>query len=313
MGKLFSSIFGMMLIFLGGVESQPYSIQFGIPEVKVVQDVPEKDQDFAFIIPGEGSTYIFTEEEAYYKDYQRSYFALTKKKGGWDCMRHYEILANGCIPYFEDLDRCDSDTMAFLPRDLIKEAMNLEGVSYLKIDHTRFNKTRYFEILNKLLEHTKKFLTTRRMAEYVLNTMRYSGNGKFLFLSKDPDPDYMRCCTLIGLKEVLGDKVIDFPKINHIYKSYPSDDVKHLYGKGFSYTRIVEDISLNRDDIAERIRNKEFEIIIYGSVHRGLLYHDLVTQTYDSSKIFYICGEDYHRCSYASWQNLFLREFEAYR
>jgi len=38
--RLFCSVLGMMLVFLGGIESKPYSIQFGIPEVKVVQDIP---------------------------------------------------------------------------------------------------------------------------------------------------------------------------------------------------------------------------------------------------------------------------------
>ena len=39
-------------------------------------------------------------ESDYYKDYQRSYFAITCKKGGWDCLRHYEILANAVSPTF---------------------------------------------------------------------------------------------------------------------------------------------------------------------------------------------------------------------
>lgn len=42
------------------------------------------------------NTYIFENEEEYYNDYKKSLFAITRKKGGWDCMRHYEILACGC-------------------------------------------------------------------------------------------------------------------------------------------------------------------------------------------------------------------------
>ena len=57
--------------------------------------IPEKDLDFAFLIPGRGETYIYQTEPEYYENYQRAYFALTCKKGGWDCMRHYEILASG--------------------------------------------------------------------------------------------------------------------------------------------------------------------------------------------------------------------------
>lgn len=288
----------------------PFPIQFCIPEIKMVTTIPHKDKDFAFLIPGDLSTYIYTSESVYYHDYQRSYFAITKKKGGWDCMRHYEILANGCIPYFIDLDKCNENTMAYLPKDLILEAMNLEGVSYLKIDHTKFNRAKYYELLNKILEYTRTHLTTKKMAEYLLETINYSGSGKILFLSNDVSPDYMRCCMLAGLKELLGDRIIDFPKIDHIYTSYL--DAHHLYGKGFSYTQIVDDIPVDRENIEQRIRNKEFDIVIYGSVHRGLRFHNLVRQTYDVEKIVYICGEDDHQCIYSHFPNLFLREFDAY-
>lgn len=290
---------------------QPFPIQFSIPEVKVVAEIPDKTRDFAYIIPGELHTYIYTKESDYYADYQRSYFAITREKGGWDCMRHYEILANGCIPYFLNLDACNPNTMLLLPKALIREAMNLEGVSYNHIDHTRFNKKRYYEILQELLEYTKQHLTTRAMAQYMLDQLGYSGNGKILFLSHDPSPDYLRECALIGLKELLGDRVVDYPKIDYLYTSYPADRVGSLYGRGFSYTRILDDLAIDRDTIEERIKNKEFDIIIYGSVHRGLRYYDLVNQIYNPSEISYVCGEDRHMCEYARWHNFFLREYDA--
>ena len=31
-----------------------------------------------------------------------SYFGSTKKKAGWDCMRHYEIVASGAVPFFDE-------------------------------------------------------------------------------------------------------------------------------------------------------------------------------------------------------------------
>lgn len=291
---------------------KPYPLQFGIPEIKIVQDIPKKERDFAFIVPRQLNTYIYTQESDYYKDYQRSYYAITCAKGGWDCMRHYEILANGCIPYFVDLDKCNQNTMVFLPKELIQEAMHLPGVSYQRIDHRKFNKKRYFEILHQLLEHTRAYLTTRKIAEYMLRTVNFSGLGKVLYLSVDPYPDYMRCTMLIGLKELLGTNVIDCPKIEHIYTSYPHD-VKKLYGKGFTYTKIVEDIPVDRSNIEERIKNREFELVIYGSVHRGIPFHDLVKHYYDQSKIIYLCGEDSHQCEYSHWPNLFLREFDAYK
>jgi hypothetical protein len=148
------------------------------------------------------------------------------------------------------------------------------------------------------------------MAAYLLNQVNYSGSGKILFLSNDVGPDYMRCCMLAGLKQLLGNRVVDFPKIDHIYTSYDKD-IKQLYGKGISYTRIVEDLPIDREDIEERIKNREFDLIIYGSVHRGLRFHDLVLQMYSQDEIVYICGEDHHRCEYVHLPHLFLREFDA--
>jgi hypothetical protein len=303
----------------------PFPIQFSIPESKMINKVPEKDRAFASLIPAQLHTYIYSDEDLYYKDYQRALFAITCKKGGWDCMRHYEIIANGCMPYFLNLRACHQKTMAFLPRHLILEAMSLPGVSVinvgdprdirsssLRIDYERFDNKRYYELLNALLDHAHKYLTTKSMAEYMLRTINYQG-GSILFLSGYTDPDYMRECSLIGLKEVLADKVIDIPKIEFLYKSY-SGDVKKLYGKGFSYTKIIDDIPVDRDNIEQRIKDKEFELIVYGSVHRGLPFHDLVRQCYHQDNIVYICGEEgeeVHKCPYARWNNLFIREFDA--
>ena len=287
---------------------KPEPIQFSIPETKIVSSAPAKDTDFAYIITGQLSTYIYNDEASYYAGYQRAYYAVTMKKGGWDCMRHYEILANGSIPYFIDLDKAPEKTMFRLPRKLIQEAMNLPGVSYLKIDHNIFNKQRYFELLDELLEYTRKNLTTRSMAQYLLDEIGYAKKGKILFLSGDVKPDYLRCLTLIGLKEILGKEVVDYPKIEHIYKGYPGE-LKALYGKGISYSKIIDDENLDRDNIEQRIKTKEFEIVIYGSVHRGIPYHDLVHATYPDRKIIYLDGEDFGLAGTKKLPNLFLREF----
>lgn len=306
-------LFLVMLFFLGSnisaVKFDPIPIGFSMPESKIVSTIPAKDRDFAFIIPGNTSTYIYQEEASYYKDYQRSYFALTTKKAGWDCLRHYEILANGCIPYFVDLDNCPENTMHLLPKTLIKEAMNLPGVSYLSIDHAKFDKEKYYEILAKLLDYIRTHLTTKAMAQYLLEQVNYRGSGKILFLSSESSPDYLRCLVLAGLKELLGDRVVDVPKIEHIYKSYPGD-IRLLYGKGITYTKLVDDVFVDREDIENRVQRKEFDLVIYGSVHRGTPLYDFVYKGYESGKIVYLCGEDGHQCSCKHWlQNLFLREF----
>ena len=49
--------------------------------------------------------YCFSDEEDYYKDMGHSWFGLTCKKGGWDSLRHYEILASGACLMFRDYDK----------------------------------------------------------------------------------------------------------------------------------------------------------------------------------------------------------------
>lgn len=290
--------------------STVYPIQFSISETKIVDAIPEKTQDFAYIIPGQLWSYIYSEEKDYYEGYQNSYFAYTWKKGGWDCMRHYEILANGCIPYFVGLEDANPNTMFFLPKELILRAMDLPGVSPLGIDHELFDREKYDEILLQLLGHTREYLTARAMAEYVLETVGYTGKGKILFLLGEEHPDYLPCTLLIGLKELIGDRIVDVPKLPYIYTNYEGE-IKDLYGKGMSYTKIVEDLPVDRTNLERRIQQKEFDFILYGSVHRGLPFLDLVKSIYDEDEIFYFCGEDNHLCEYKNLPHLFIREFDA--
>lgn len=285
-------------------------ISFAIPTCMLIEKIPEKIRDFSELIPGQIETYKYDTEETYYKQYSESYFAVTKLKGGWDCLRHYEILAAGCIPYFLDLDKCPVQTMTHFPKELIKEAMNLPGLSYLKIDHTIFDKERYFILLQKLMDYTRNSLTTEAMAAYVLRqTGIVKSQPKILFLAGPIYPDYQRCLLLNGFKNSYQ-HVLDYPKIPHLYNTYPNP--KTLYGKGFSYAGKLEDIPLDRDIaiIKENIKNRFYDVVIYGSIHRGWDFYDLVTTHYKSNEIIYICGEDIHTCKYIGCHDkvIFIRE-----
>lgn len=134
-------------------------IHFAIPECKITTNKLDKIQEYGSIIPGQGG-YKFDLEQDYYNDYNKSYFGVTMKKAGWDCMRHYEILANNCIPYFVDLEECSNFTLTNLPKELLLEARELTKY---------FEEQKYFIILNELFKYTKNKLTTKQLANYVLN------------------------------------------------------------------------------------------------------------------------------------------------
>ena len=303
-------IISIILLFYYDLWTVPYPICFGIPESKIVSKVPPKTLTFAKIIPGNLKTYIYDSEATYYKGYQDAYYGFTWKKAGWDCMRHYEILANGCVPYFPNLKSSHIKTMFRLPRELITEAMQLPGVAYGTIDFTKFDQEKYDLIANKLLDYTRTHLTTRSIAQYVLDTMGYSGQGKVLFLGENiRTPDYLKTTVLIGLKEILGDKVVDYPREDYIYTDYPKNSLV-LYGKGFSYAKTIVDTPIDRTNIKQRIENKEFELIIYGYVHHGRSFYKSVLQHYPAAKIAYLCSSERHKCEYAHLQNLFIREYD---
>jgi hypothetical protein len=140
------------------IDNKMIPIHFAIPESKITQIKLDKTQDYGSIIPGQGG-YKFDIEQDYYNDYNKSYFGVTMKKAGWDCMRHYEILANNCIPYFTDIHECPQNTLTNLPKELLLEARELAN---------NFNESKYFSILDELFGYTKKHLTTKELAKYVL-------------------------------------------------------------------------------------------------------------------------------------------------
>lgn len=300
-------------------KSNIFPITFSIPECKIIKSIPEKKKLISNLIPGVLSTYIYNNENEYYKEYMSSIFATTTKKGGWDCLRHYEILACGSIPYFPFLENCPYNTLNLFPKDLIIDGNFL----YIKLKNKKFNELNDKELeecnllSNKLLDYTIQNLTTKKMTQYILNKINIVNfeNLKILYLSGDTNPDYLSCLNLIGFKELIGSNCHDYPKINYIYKNQNIDYTK-LYGKGFTYSNIV-DSRLRENDLDNNIKNdilnKYYDIIIYGSYHRGMPFFDIVNKVYKPNEIVLICGEDEHHCNYNTFLDkgyyLFIREF----
>jgi hypothetical protein len=294
-----------------------YPISFSIPEEKIVSEVPPKRKILSSLIPGKMETYIYQTESDYYKEYQDSLFATTTKKAGWDCMRHYEIMANGCIPYFPNIENCPTNTMALLPKDLFIKGNTLYEKYRNKSGMEEFLPEEWEECrihIESLLDFTRRHLTTCKMAKYILDKSNHANVSSILYLSGDTGPDYLRCVTLHGFKSLFGSNCHDFPKIPHIYKN-AHIDYSRLYGKGITYTNLLgQDLHDNEFDqnIETSIREKKYDIVIYGSYHRGMPFYDLVRAIYKPDEILLLCGEDEHYCNYRDWihQNhcVFVRE-----
>jgi hypothetical protein len=182
-----------------------YPINFAIPKEKIIHTINQKPLNIlAPLIPGKYSTYIYENEKEYYQSYQNSIFALTYKKMGWDSLRHYEILMNGCIPLFLNIDKCPEKILTNLPKKLLFEIFiqyswilnqffptNIYKFKFLKIEKfflyfLNMFKKKYdstalinsypelFEIKKKMIDYTKKNLTTEKIASNMISdTTRY--------------------------------------------------------------------------------------------------------------------------------------------
>lgn len=288
------------------LRSRVLPIQFGVPSELVVPEVPPKSVDFSPLVPGRMETYIYgpDDEDAYHRGYRDSRFAITTRKWGWDCLRHYEILAAGAIPYFPRLWLCPPRTMAQFPKSKILRAMTMRGVTSGVIDPNKFSEERYHEHASILLEATRTSLTTTALARRFLGALGCSAARSVLVLSEDsPEalgPDYQRCLLVHGLKELLGaNAVIDAPRVEHLYKTTPerAAQLRHsLWGHGFTYAMRLPDEDIDRTNIEQRIRRRDFDLVVYGSVHRGLPHWDLVTSNYPNDRVALVDGEDIHEC-----------------
>ena len=174
-------------------------ISFAAPKEKILKDINEKPINLlAPLIPGRLSTYIYEDEKTYYNMYANSIFGITNKKLGWDTLRHYEILMNGCIPLFLNIEDCPKLTLTTLPKDRLLNIYNnfhriLQLYSPFKIYKKKFlsikkilsyipnifknksastflrDNSKVLEIKNELLNYTRQKLTTESLAKYVLS------------------------------------------------------------------------------------------------------------------------------------------------
>jgi hypothetical protein len=111
------------------------------------------------------SEYKFKTEKEYYEEYQSSKFAITCQKAGWDCLRHYEIIGNGCIPLFHRVENAPPGTLSMLPRRLLLQIRTMwENNQEYLIEN-------YDEYFERLFDHFINNNTTIKLAEYFMKEM----------------------------------------------------------------------------------------------------------------------------------------------
>lgn len=115
---------------------------------------------------------------------------------------------------------------------------------------------------------------------------------KILYVSKGDHVDYQDDCLCIGLKELFGADVVDINKRSHLYDTYNEQKASTLYGMGMTVTRVLPDLEVDRGDIGNKIKNKYFDLIVYGSIWRSSADLSRVLEFYPKNKVVVVDGED---------------------
>lgn len=126
------------------------------------QYLPSKKALLAPCDPRYKKSYAYDTQVLYYNQYSTAFFGTTTRKGGWDCLRHYEILANHCLPFFPGIEDKPESTMADYPIEMQMEANRLVLKTLSSPDPLGkkfFNK--YEELLSRFLGQFYSKCTTK--------------------------------------------------------------------------------------------------------------------------------------------------------
>jgi hypothetical protein len=244
-----------------------YSFSYCVPDQLIVSSVPEKSTEFSehSINKLGDNSYKFKKEDEkeYYKLYQDAKFSNTQKRGGWDALRHYEILMNGCIPIFENIESCPKLSLTTFPKTKLLEIKN--SIDNYKVCDELYNIT-----VNELLANLKLYNSSSVRAKDFLCYMNiHSSNPKILMLCGDMGVNYLREFFWIGMKNLYTEGSIEYPCLEHIYDDYKLEDFSKLHGNGFCYGGIVDHKKkkyISEDEIKKSLESKDFDIVIYGKM-----------------------------------------------
>ena len=301
-----------------------YPLAYCIPDECIVDDsvLNNKLNKFASLVPGNTSTYIFgaNQEEEYNGMYRNSLFAHTMKKGGWDCLRHYEIMANGCIPIFKDLEHCPKQTLITFPKEIVTNAIQeLQPLEVLESSSTNDSSGHWYEKkdaydthVKNMLQHLRENCSTSATVQYFLSKLTVKPKNVLLIMG-NIGVNYTRETFWIGMKryiQSLGGVAVEYPKIDFLYKNYGGNKGQ-LYGNGFTYSmRLEDDYNFSHDEIVEKLKSHFFDMVIYGKVgpdelhegsHPNMPLWEHVFKRYTRDEIAFLYGGD--ECTNITYDN----------
>ena len=264
-----------------------WPLSFSYPR-RIVSGELQPERVVSRVLPG--VPYAFDDEAAYLREYTSARVGITHRKAGWDCFRHLEILGSGCAPLMPDIDAMPKFTMIHYP----KEAMGAILANALRRDAYPGPQTRKF-----LVGFTEEFLSSAAMARYLLRCSGLSGADSVVFVDEalPTQADYLSLTTLIGLKQVFGDRCVAVPEVEYLYDDYAGDSSR-LYGRGFGYCRALPrraqaSATYREASIENVIARMKPDAVVVGSIARNRSVAERLLRILDAEKTIWIHGEDH--------------------
>ncbi|MEI6331095.1 MAG: hypothetical protein WCP16_17780 [Pseudanabaena sp. ELA645] len=162
-------------------------ISFSIPSEKIWREgYKQKTKDFtvhivdeevatnveeAFFSATGSDKHVFSSEVEYYEDLKNSRFGITTKRAGWDCLRHYELAANGCVLCFRDLDL---KPVTCAPHGLNESnCITYHNYNELKAKISSLTDDQYSSLQEATYKWIEDNTTVSRAKEFILNCSQF--------------------------------------------------------------------------------------------------------------------------------------------
>ena len=258
-----------------------YPISFVLMrDTDIDQGIPEKTKLISNVIPG--NSYSFDYESELYNEYRNSEFAFTFKKCGWDSYRNIEIISQRAFPLYLDLKRIPRFCMTFYPKKHIQQVTELFLESPVRLSE---------DFRQNFFHSAFSFLNTQFLAQYLISCVRIEPRS-VLFYDESLDlfkGDYQSMMVLKSLTKIPNVELTLVQKLDYLF--FSGVDKSDLYGRGFGYVGLLEDVELYRKEDLTITDIETFEWIVVGSAARNLKFISSLSSRL-RNKIILIWGED---------------------
>jgi hypothetical protein len=116
-------------------------------------------------------------------------------------------------------------------------------------------------------------------------------NIRVLYFTSNEE-DYLSDGLLHGLRTLLGDRIVDFPKHELMYSDASAQLRARSHGRAFTLYGRLSDIHVDRFHVLRRARQGEFDLVVFSDIHRQFGYLLQLWGQLDSCRVAILDGSD---------------------